>query len=165
MWQSHNGPVPSPFRKDQLSPEMQARYGMDHRSWGTWILAGVLIVAFAAAFVFVSANVTAAPIEVDTIGWDESAPDHVDVDFAVTRPGGREVECAIRAQDATHIDVGYAVMTIPAGPERVHETYPLAIIAKSANAEVLGCATPGELHVTGPQFPPGVVPPAQPYTP
>lgn len=116
MWQSHNGPVPSPFRKDQLSPEMQARYGMDHRSWGTWILAGVLIVAFAAAFVFVSANVTAAPIEVDTIGWDESAPDHVDVDFAVTRPGGREVECAIRAQDATHIDVGYAVMTIPPDP-------------------------------------------------
>ena len=157
--------MPSPFRKDQLSAEMVARYGMDRRPWGTWVLAGVLIVAAVVAFLVVARFNTGSSISVQVVGWDESATDHVDVDFIVNRPGGVAVECAVRAQDRTHVDVGYAVTTVPAGEDRAEQVFSLAVIAPAANAEVLGCAVPGELNVTQPDFPPGVVPPDQPYRP
>ncbi len=155
--------MPSPFRKDQLSPAMRERYGLDQRSWGTGALVGGIVVVSAAALAFVGFNMTRTPIDVQVIGWDETPADHVVVDFVVSRPDGMAVECAVRAQDRTHIDVGYGIVEIPAGQERVRMDYPLAIIAKSANAEVLGCAPVGELRVIPPQFPPGVVPPSQPY--
>lgn len=153
----------SPFRKDQLSPEMIERYGLDRRPWGTAVLVVGVLVAAVAAGIFVSVNLTRSPIDVQVIGWDESATDHVVVDFSVSRPDGQELECAVRAQDSTHIDVGYAIVRIPAGAETVRQAYPLAILAPSAIAEVLGCAPVGELRVIQPQFPPGVVPPEQPY--
>lgn len=157
--------MPSPFRKDQLSPAMVERYGLDRRSWGTGILVAGTLLASAAAIVLVSINLTRAPIDVNVIGWDESPDDHVVVDFIVSRPADLELECAIRAQDRTHVDVGYGILRVPAGEQRVRLSYPLAIIAKSANAEVLGCAEVGTLRVIEPAFPPGVVPPQQPYTP
>ena len=157
--------MPSPFRKDQLSPEMVHRYGLDRRPVGSWITTGIITVAFAAAMFFVTMNLSRAPIDAQLLRWDDSAPDHLVVDFRVSRADGMAVECAVRAQDGTHIDVGYAIVPVPAGEERAHISYPLAIIAPALNAEVLGCAKPGELRVTGPQFPPGVVPPSQPYAP
>lgn len=153
----------SPFRKDQLSPAMVERYGLDRRPIGTAVLVTGIAVAALAALLLVGVNLTRSPIDVQVIGWDESATDHVVVDFSVSRPDGQALDCAVRAQDRTHIDVGYAIVRIPAGAETVRQRYSLAIIAPSAIAEVLGCAPIGELRVIAPQFPPGVVPPEQPY--
>lgn len=163
MWQSHNGRVGSPFRADQLSPEMIERYGLDRRPWGTWLAVAATVIAACGAVALVSTSLTRMPIDVQVISWDESATDHVDVEFQVSRPDGIAVDCAVRAQDRIHIDVGYAIVRIPAGAVTVRTTYPLAIIAPSAIAEVLGCAPIGELRVIEPQFPPGVVAPDQPY--
>ena len=143
---------------------MVQRYGLDHRPWGTWLAVTATLVAAVGSLALVTMSVTRMPIDVQVIGWDESAVDHVDVDFTVSRPDGIAVDCAVRAQDRTHVDVGYGVVRLASGEITVRTTYPLAIIAPAANAEVLGCAPAGELQVIEPQFPPGVVAPTQPHS-
>lgn len=155
--------MPSPFSRDQLSPEMQARYGMDRRPIGTWIAASVLIAAFAAALVFVAVGVTGNPIEFRLVAWAVAGPDRVDVTFSVNRPADADVTCVLRAQDANRIDLGYAVVPIPSGTSDELITYPLRTLAPAFTVELLGCSVEGPPGVAPPQFPPGVVPPDQPW--
>jgi hypothetical protein len=155
----------SPFRKDQLSPAMVERYGLDQRPWGSWILGGILIVVFTAALVFVGISITRDSGSSELLAWEVRSQEHVTVTFSVQRREGQELECAIRAQDRTNVDVAYAIVTVPAGPASVQQVTELRTLTFPDVVEVLGCAPPGELSVMGPQFPPGVVPPAQPWTP
>jgi hypothetical protein len=157
--------MPSPFRKDQLSPEMVTRYGLDRRPWGTLALVLVVVIGFAGALAWITISMGANTVSSRVINWDDTAGDHVTMDFEVQRDGTVAVECALRAQDRTHIDVGYAVVQIPAGDDRLQLSYALRTIAPAYTVEVLGCAAAGELQVAGPQFPPAVVPPEQPFTP
>ena len=154
--------MPSPFTRDQLSPEMQERYGLDRRPIGRWIAVVVLVLSFVAVLAFVGFGVTRSPIEPRLVTWEVVAPDRVDMTIEVRRPAADEVQCVLRAQDVNRIDVGYAVVTIPAGSGEVSLDYSLRTLAPAYTAELLGCATGGLPGVPPPQFPPGVVPPEQP---
>ncbi len=156
--------MPSPFSRDQLSPQMQARYGMDRRPIGTWIAAAVLVVAFVGALAFVAIGVTGNPIEFRLVAWSVAGPDRVDVTFSVNRPADAPVTCVLRAQDDNRIDLGYAVTEIPAGGTDELITYPMRTLAPAFTVELLGCSVDGLPGVVPPQFPPGVVPPEQPWT-
>jgi hypothetical protein len=43
--------------------------------------------------------------------------------------------------------------------------YSLRTVAPAFTVEVLACERPGELRAPGPQFPPGIAVPEQPWTP
>ena len=109
--------VPTPFTRDQLSPAMQERYGLDRRPIGRWIAVAALVLAFVAALAFVAVGVTRSPVQSRLISWDDVAADRVDMTIEVRRPAADEVQCVLRAQDSKRIDVGYAVVVIPAGGE------------------------------------------------
>ena len=156
--------MPSPFRKDQLSPEMAHRYGLDRTPWAAILVSIVVIVAFTGALGWIGLSMTTG-VKTRVLTWDDSARDHVTIDVEIQREGATPLECAIRAQDRTHIDTGYAIAAVPEGSGTVQWSYALRTIAPAFTVEVLGCAAPGELRVTPPQFPPGVVAPSQPYRP
>ena len=76
-----------------------------------------------------------------------------------------EIQMA-RAQDETHIDVAYATIPLAAGASYVQLTYPLRTLATAYTVEILACEAGGPpVRVIPPQFPPGVFPPEQPWTP
>ena len=156
--------MPSPFRKDQLSPAMVRRYGLDRTPWGTYALVLGLAIAFAATLGWVTVSVQTG-VKVRVIAWDDSAPDHVTLQYEVQRERGAALECALRAQDRTHVDVGYAIAQLPAGADSVQASYSLATLAPAFTVEVLGCAPTRQLRVPDPAFPPSVAAPSQPYAP
>ena len=142
---------------------MQARYGLDRRPIGRRIGIGVLIVAFLGAMAFVTVGVTRNPVDSRLVAWDDAA-DRVDMTIQVKRPADAEATCVLRAQDDSRIDVGYAVVVIPPGEGDVVVDYRLRTLAPAFTAELLGCAIDGTPSVAPPQFPPGVVPPEQPWS-
>lgn len=142
---------------------MQKRYGLDRRPIGRWIGAALLTLAFVAALVWVAVALSGHTVQSRLIAWDDVAADRVNVTIEISRPAADEVTCVIRAQDENRIDVGYATLVVPAGEARVITTYALRTLAPAYTAELLGCGTDGPGGVPPPQFPPGVVPPDQPY--
>jgi uncharacterized protein (DUF58 family) len=143
---------------------MQERYGLDRRPIGQWITVTALVLAFVAALAFVAFGVTRSPVQARLVTWDDVAADRVDMTIEVRRPADDEVQCVLRAQDSRRIDVGYAVVVIPAGSGEVSLDYSLRTIAPAYTAELLGCAADALPNVPPPQFPPGVVPPEQPWS-
>lgn len=142
---------------------MQQRYGLDRRPIGRWIAAVILVLAFLGAMVVVFVGVTGNPIESRLVRWDDVAADRVDITISVNRPAEAQVTCVLRAQDANRIDLGYATVVIPPGDATVLLDYSMRTLAPAYTAELLGCSVEGPPNVSPPQFPPGVVPPAQPY--
>lgn len=152
----------TPFRPAQLSPAMVERYGLGHRSITGRIITYTLAVAFALVLGFVAYQVTRPATDVTLISWTVVGPDRVDVTFRVHTPSDEPVSCVIRAQDASRADVGYATVEVTPVDGAATSTYRLRTAIPAYTAEVLGC---GATAVPGPQFPSGVVPPAQPWTP
>jgi hypothetical protein len=147
---------------------MQSRYGLDRRPIGRSIGVAAIIVVFVGALFFVARGLTASnETQTRLIEWNAVGPDRVDVTFQVVTDRADEVVCVVRAQDENRIDVGYGILTIPAGSsdDVIITTYALRTLAPAYTAELLGCATGEAPRVPGPQFPPGVVPPDQPYAP
>lgn len=148
-----------------MSPAMRQRYGLDRNPWPGRLLAGALILAFAAALTYVGIQLLRDPISTRVLVWQQVQQDRVDVTFEVRRPAGLDVECVLRAQDGDRVDLGYATVLLPAGSDYVQDTYPLRVIGPAAYVEVLACGKAGEpQRVPPPAFPPGVVPPLQPWT-
>lgn len=158
--------VPSPFARDQLSAKMQERYGLQRRSVGRTIGVLVLVFCFVGALAFVAvASLRGTVTTARIVSWNVAAPDRVDVTYQVTADSERQTICALRAQDAAHVDVAYATLTIPAGPAAADtSTYSLRTLAPAFTVELLGCAVGSAPVVPPAQFPPGVVPPKQPYS-
>ena len=69
--------------------------------------------------------------------------------------------CVLRAQDQRKTDVGYATLTLPAGEKRFDVTYGLKTESRAVLAQILGCSNTLPVRVPPPNFPPGVVIPAQ----
>lgn len=156
--------VPSPFRQDQLSPAMIDRYGLGRRSRWPRAIGIALALAFAFALAWATVLVSRSSVAVDLRSWS-AASDHVDLTFTVARRTTEPVTCVIRAQDRTHSDVGYATVIVTPVAEVTTVRYALATIAPAYVVEVLGCSADGPARVMGPQFPPRVVPPSQPWSP
>lgn len=155
--------MPTPFARDQLSPAMQRRYGLDRRPVGRRIAVAAVVVAFVAALAYVGFGVTRSDVDSRLLSWDVVGADRVDVRIDVRRPGDKEVVCIVRAQDVGHADVGYATVTVPPGDAHAVVEYSLRTLAPAYVTELLGCSSDGPPRVDPPQFPVGVVPPAQPY--
>jgi hypothetical protein len=109
----------------------------------------------------------ANPTATRLLSWKAMGSDHVTITFQAEPDATLPVTCILRAQDSNRIDLGYATITIPptADQDMVLRTYNLRTLAPAYTAELLGCEAGGTPRVPGPQFPPGVVPPAQPWTP
>lgn len=156
--------MPSPFRRDQLSPAMIERYGLDRRSRWPMIIGICLFLGFGCALAWGTAALGRSSVAVDLRSWSAKA-DHVDLSFTVARQSSEPLTCVIRAQDRTRADVGYARVVVQPTSEVTTVRYALATIAPAYVVEVLGCSADGLERIIGPQFPPRVVPPPQPWTP
>jgi hypothetical protein len=145
---------------------MQARYGLDRRPVGRWVAVAVIIVAFVGILVFVGRGLTSNPTATRLIAWNVVGADRVTMTFQASTDPTTTVTCVLRAQDEHHIDVGYATVVLPATPstDMATSTYELRTLAPAYTAELLGCAAGEDPRVPAPQFPPGVVPPSQPWT-
>ena len=148
-----------------LPPHLQARYGVRRTPWWAFAAIGLVIAGFVAALAYVAYNLVAPGVQPKLLAWKVEGRDRVDVTFEVRRSDQADVYCVIRAQDETRTDVGYAVVPLARGTTYVQETYPLRTIAPAYVVELLGCeAGQAPTRVPQPQFPPGVVPPEQPWT-
>jgi len=154
--------MPTPFNHSQLSAEMAERYGINHRSWTSRIVTYVLALGFALILGFVAFQVTRPGVDYELIAWKVVAPDRTDVTFRVRAQNDDPVTCVVRAQDASRADVGYAKVSVTPVNGSAAVTYSLHTAIGSYTAEVLGC---GDDPVPAAQFPQGVVPPTQPWTP
>lgn len=138
---------------------------MDKRPTARYVLVGAVAAAFVLILVMVGYFLVQSPVKGTLLSWNVASPERVDIRYSVTRPTGVQVRCILRAQDRKRVDLGYAEVDIPprasSTPETVVLDYALATLAPAFTVEVLGCAE-GQPRVPGPQFPPGVVPPAQP---
>lgn len=152
----------SPAR--DLPPDLRARYGLDRSNRWVYVLVAIPIAGFVAALAFVAFNLVSPGVQYDLLSWRIVGPDRVDVTFEVRRSSDADVYCVVRAQDESRADVGYAVAALGRGTSYVQETYPLRTIAPAFVVEVLACEVgqPPQ-RVPPPQFPPGVVPPEQPW--
>lgn len=144
---------------------MITRYGLDRRPLGSIIGAATLIVGFVAALIYVTSGLNRNTITAALITWDDVAPDRVSLTFEVQRKGTDTVTCVVRAQDQSRADVGYASITIDPGPASVRVQYELRTLAPAYVVELLDCSVGTTAAARQPQFPPGVVPPDQPWTP
>ena len=149
-----------------LPPDLQARYGVGRRAWPALIAGIVATVAFVAALGFVTYNLLSPKVTYEVLAWNDIGPDRVDITFDIRRSAEWDVYCVVRAQDESRADVGYAVVPIPRGTAYAQLTYSLRTLAPAYIVEILACeaGAPPE-RVVPPQFPPGVVPPEQPWTP
>ncbi|MDP2013198.1 MAG: DUF4307 domain-containing protein [Actinomycetota bacterium] len=150
----------SPFRKEQLSPAMVERYGLNHKSITGRITTYALAIAFALILVFVAIQVTRPQVDFSLLTWKVLAADRVDVTFRVHAVDDTPITCTLRAQDQSRADVGYARVDVTPIDGSATVTYPLRTAIAAYTVEVLGC---GDKPVQAPQFPEGVIPPSQPW--
>jgi hypothetical protein len=143
---------------------MRARYGLDKRRLSPIVISVVVTVLFLAGVTFAGLMLVRDDVRHQLITWTVVAPDRADATFDVSRDGNDEVVCILRAQDSKRIDVGYAEIVIPPGDDVVTIDYSLRTVAPAFAVEVLACERPDELRAPGPQFPPGIAVPEQPWT-
>lgn len=145
---------------------MQERYGLDRRPVGRWITIALVLVSFVGVLAWVGVALGDGGVQPRLISWQVLGPDRVDITYQVRPDAQSAIQCVLRAQDENRIDVGYAVVTVPAqaADTVVIATFPLRTLAPAYTAELLGCEVGQVPRVPPPQFPPSVVPPDQPWT-
>lgn len=145
---------------------IQQRYGVRRRPrWVGWVL-GLLLVGAVAVVTVVGVRLGTPAVDAGVLSYDTQSDEALTVRFELVRPETTPATCVLRARAADGYDVGYAVVGIPPARGRTTHEYTLRTAYRAIIGEVLGCGTssvpPG---VTDAQFRPGVVPPAQPWTP
>jgi len=113
---------------------------------------------------YVGAMLLRGDIQFLLLRWTVVQDDRADATFEVRRDGADAVVCVLRAQDSKRIDVGYVEIDIPPGEDYTLVNYSLRTVAPAYTVEVLTCKRPDELRTPGPQFPPGIAVPEQPWT-
>lgn len=143
---------------------MQERYGFNHTNHLRTAVIALVTLVFVAAVGFATFSMSQKSIQFKLLTWGVESPERVDLRFEVRRVSGEAVDCVIRAQDSTRIDLGYSLITIPSGADYAQEDYSLRTLAPAYVVEVLTCVKSGEpTRVPGPQFPAGIAPPPQPW--
>lgn len=140
---------------------IQARYGyrtVNSRSRIVLLATATLLIAAAAAAYF---NHRAQATTFSLTTFIVSSDTAVDMTWEIARPENQVTYCVIRAQNDQRADVGYATVTIPAGPPVTDFSYTLRTESPAVLAEVLGCGSSTRLRVPTPNFPPGAKIPAQ----
>jgi hypothetical protein len=74
------------------------------------------------------------------LGFDDSVPGQVTVEFEVYKPAGEGATCAIRSRDLAGAEIGYAEVEIPADDAtHVEMAYTLAVEGQPNTGEILRC--------------------------
>lgn len=159
---AHNGAVMSTTKLRDASPHLQDRYGYRRAPASTWVAAGLAALFIAGFGLLAAEKITNPPVTVVLLSSSPS-PDHMRIIWEVHRTADKPTECALRVQNYSHHDVGYAIVTIPAGTTFELMNYDVATNSEGFAGEVLGCAPVGDLHAAAPEFPPGTSNPPQPW--
>ena len=142
-------------------PHIQERYGSrtvnPRRQWALLGFATLLIAGAAAVFFNHRAQATSFSLTKFVVTSDTS----VNLTWEIARPENHITYCVVRAQNDQRSDVGYATITIPAGPAVTDVSYTLRTESPAVLAEVLGCGSSTRLRVPAPNFPPGAKIPVQ----
>ncbi len=149
--------------EDATTAMLEQRYGRPRTS-PVVVAVGIIVAGVVAGLLawiaWVNAN---PPVRYKLLAYRSAGDTAVDVTWEVRRSATSAVTCVLRAQDSTHVDVGYAYVTIGVdGSDYVQPTYRLTTIAPAYSADVIACgegSTPPE--TVPPQFRPGTSPPAQ----
>ena len=147
------------MRVNEIPPHLHARYGIRPKSPWRWVGLGVVLVfAVPSGLYAASRYVATQRIPFALISWSAESSSSVHVLWKLDANGQRQW-CALSAQDFDHYDVGFAVVPVPVGATSM--TYDLNVTERPLAVEIAGCAN-SPYDLAGPQFPPGVLPPAQP---
>ena len=150
----------------EVPPHIADRYGLGRTPWWTIGIVALVVATFVAALGWATYNIAAPGVDYKLLTWQVVADDHTRVVFEVRKGETETVTCVVRAQDSKRIDVAYATVAVPVGTPYSQIDYQLRTIAPAFTVEVLGCGVGGPpTRIPGPQFPPGVLPPEQPWTP
>lgn len=145
---------------------MQERYGFNQKNHLRTAAIAVVTVIFAVGVGFTTFSMSQKSIQFKLLTWGVVTPERTDLQFEVRRIGSDALDCVVRAQNSQRIDVGYTVIPIPSGNDLEEVSYSLRTLAPAFIVEILTCVKSGEaIRVPGPQFPAGVAPPPQPWTP
>jgi hypothetical protein len=145
---------------------MQERYGLNQKNPLRTAAIVIATVIFAAGVGFATFSMSQKSIQFRLLTWSIVGPEQTDLRFEVQRIGSDALDCVVRAQNSKRIDVGYSVISIPSGNDYEQLDYSLRTLAPAFIVEVLTCVESGDpTRVPGPQFPAGVAPPPQPWTP
>lgn len=95
-----------------IQDKLDARYGRRRGGASRWAIAAGVVVGAAVvgllAWTTVSGSLEA--VDVDTTGFDLADDRTVVLDFQFTAPVGRDVACALEAQDEEHGVVGWKIV-------------------------------------------------------
>lgn len=145
---------------------MQERYGFNQKNHLRTVVIAIVTVVFALGAGFATYTMSQKSIQFKLLTWSVISPERADMVFEVRRIGSDALDCVVRAQDSKRADVGYSVITIPSGNDLEEVNYSLRTLAPAFVVEVLTCVNSGDpTRVPGPQFPAGIAPPPQPWTP
>lgn len=152
-----------PINLRDLPEDLQARYGVGRKPWGTIAAIAIVVAIFIVGVGFATLMLARPNVQSKLLVWKIVSPDHVDATFEVRSTSSAPITCVLRAQDQSRADVGYATIpvTLTDGYTQVH--YPLRTLAQAYVVELLGCDH-DTTRIQGPQFPPGIAPPSQPWT-
>ena len=142
----------------EIPPHLHERYGIRPPSKFRvlWIAISALSIGAVLTFV-VFRFVATRNAEAALIEWSTLGETRISVTFQVNAESG-ERWCAIRAQTFDQFDVGFAVLPVSAAAQTI--TYEMNTLAAPFTVDLVGCDT-DPFRLRGPQFPPGVLPPAQ----
>lgn len=142
----------------EIPPHLHERYGIRPPSkWRyLWAALAIATTAFVGIY-FVTRFYATRPAEASIIEWSPINDTRITLTFDVNAGDG-DRWCAVRAQAFDQYDVGFVVLPVSAAAQQV--TYSMTTLEKPFAVDVVGCdAEPTQLR--GPQFAPGVLPPAQ----
>lgn len=142
-------------------PHIQQRYGIRRTRLVPSILGVALAAAIAGGLAIAQSHNISKSSSIQLLGFTIDSDTAATVKWELTRDVTGETFCALRAQNIDRIDVGYAVVAIPAGEKRIGMSYTIATESRAVTVEVLGCGPDQKLRVPPANFPPGVTAPDQ----
>lgn len=148
--------------RNDLSPEMQARYGTARRRSTPYFVTGLVLIVAAALWGGWHYKQSHAIVSSRLAAFKVVTDHKVNITVEVSRPVNTATYCVLRAQNIRRLDVGYSTVTVPAGQTTVVFNYPLNTESRAVVAEVLNCSASLTMRVPPPDFPPGVKIPSQP---
>lgn len=147
------------MRQRDIPVQLHARYGLRPPSrwhWLGWALAAAVVLpigTYAASRYVVTQSAT---YNLSSWSWQAQSRSAI---VTLRTTASTDVQwCAIRAQDFDRFDVGYAVVRVP--PAAMSTSFRLSLLAEPVIIEVVECAS-DPYSLPGPQFRPGLQPPAQ----
>ena len=141
-----------------IPPHLHERYGVRPPSKlrFVWAALAIATVGFVAVY-FVTRFYTTRNAEAALIEWSAITDTRVSLTIQANADDA-DRWCAVRAQSFDQFDVGFVVIPVSAPAQKV--VYDMNTLERPFNVDVVGCAKDPR-RIFGPQFPPGVLPPAQ----